>query len=77
MPVPKHFPRVPCIVELSDAPEPALALVRLTRAIEDLRPVLLHSSGGAPSRWSVLGFWPVEVVQLHGDKADVWLRFKR
>jgi para-aminobenzoate synthetase component I len=76
MPVPKHFPRVPCIVELSDAPEPALALVRLTRAIEDLRPVLLHSSGGAPSRWSVLGFWPVEVVQWHGDKADVWLRLQ-
>lgn len=76
MPAPKHFPRVPCIVNLSDAPDPTLALVRLTRALEGLRPVLLHSSGGVPSRWSVLGFWPVEVVQWHGDKLEVWQRLQ-
>ena len=54
--------------------DPACALVALS---SEPRPVLLHSAGGAPARFSLLGFAPREVVELAPPAAAAWAELAR
>ena len=44
-------------------------------ATHELRPVLLHSSGGAPARFSWLAWSPRLRVEWRGERGAVWQRF--
>lgn len=61
----------PRVVEVKGAPQPERALARLGQDPER-RAVLLHSAGGAPRRFSILGFDPCQTVQLEGSQAESW-----
>lgn len=56
---------------MTDAPAPEVALVALASGSSNPI-VLLHSAGGKPCHFSILGFDPLEPVRLQGQPESTW-----